>query len=355
MEIHRQRRLHAVTADVTFPKRRVGTPRNLSYLGALDSVDGDSPLRRVRSDGMGRLKHAGSERESVLLPEHLIGRSGASQLKLEFGFVSSQHAVLRWTGHRWEVRDLGSRNGTSLNASRLSPGQSASVRRGDILQFGDASQEWTLEDDSAPGTMVIPLDGGDPLVTFTGMLAIPSPESPDVLVYYGADGEWQIERPDEPVASLAGGQTFQAAGRTWRFFPETATKTSAPEEARTIAALHLHLAVSRDEEYVELKAECRGWIHHLGSRAHNYLLLVLARERMKDRDAGLQDSACGWMYQDDLLRALAVPANQLNIDVFRVRKLFASLEFIDAANIIERRPRLKQLRIGAAQTTIVGI
>jgi pSer/pThr/pTyr-binding forkhead associated (FHA) protein len=70
---------------------------------------------------MGTLKHRTSERETTLLPEHVVGRSGSASLRLELPLVSGQHAVVRWTGVRWEARDLGSRNGTSVNGTRLSP------------------------------------------------------------------------------------------------------------------------------------------------------------------------------------------------------------------------------------------
>ena len=52
------------------------------------------------------------------------------------------------------------------------------------------------------------------------------------------------------------------------------------------------------------------------------------------------------MYQEDLLDALRVTATQLNIDVFRIRQHFARAGLHDSLNVVERRPRTKQLRIG---------
>jgi hypothetical protein len=115
------------------------------------------------------------------------------------------------------------------------------------------------------------------------------------------------------------------------------------------------MRVSRDEEHVEITVNCGGNSVALGSRGHNYLLLTLARERLKDAEAGMPEPARGWMYQDTLLRALAMPTTQLNIDVFRIRKQFAALDLTDPANVIERRPRTKQIRIGVAQIEIFTI
>jgi pSer/pThr/pTyr-binding forkhead associated (FHA) protein len=44
--------------------------------------------------------------------EALIGRSTMCTLQIDAADVSKEHASLRWVGDGWELRDLGSRNGT---------------------------------------------------------------------------------------------------------------------------------------------------------------------------------------------------------------------------------------------------
>src|SRR5262245_1229387 len=84
-------------------------------------------------ESMGKLKQRSSGRELILFPEHVVGRSGIASLRLELPLVSSQHAVIRWTGARWEVRDLASRNGTTVNGKRLASGESVALGAGDAL------------------------------------------------------------------------------------------------------------------------------------------------------------------------------------------------------------------------------
>jgi pSer/pThr/pTyr-binding forkhead associated (FHA) protein len=48
------------------------------------------------------------------MPHATIGRSQDNDVVLEHGSVSSNHAEISWTGHGWEVRDLGSTNGTRV-------------------------------------------------------------------------------------------------------------------------------------------------------------------------------------------------------------------------------------------------
>lgn len=305
---------------------------------------------------MGRLRHSTSGHELLLLPEHVVGRSATSDLRLDLPRVSGQHAVLRWTGLCWEVRDLGSRNGTFVGGAKLVPGQATPLEQGDGLRFGDPSQEWTLIDKSPPGALIFPETGTEPLTNSGGVLAIPSSEDPQAMVYTDAQGLWYLERPEEPVVVLVNDQLFQAGGRSWRFkCPELPVRTAAMDMAHEMRALQLRFAVSRDEEHVEVKAEGWGQTYDLGSRSHHYLLLTLARERLQDISNGIPDGGSGWMYQDDLLDALNVPATHLNIEVFRIRKQFETLDVVDPANVIERRPRMKQLRLGVSKIVVETI
>jgi len=60
------------------------------------------------------------------LTPYLVGKHG----------VSRRHALLRLRGHRLELQDLNSTNGTSINGVRFSPKQSHQVRHEDIITFG---------------------------------------------------------------------------------------------------------------------------------------------------------------------------------------------------------------------------
>jgi hypothetical protein len=64
----------------------------------------------------------------------IIGRDRRCRLILADGTVSRAHAELRRDGDAWEVRDLGSTNGTWVNGWRV---DRATLGPGDELSLGD--------------------------------------------------------------------------------------------------------------------------------------------------------------------------------------------------------------------------
>lgn len=77
-----------------------------------------------------------------------VGRLPDCELMIDDASVSKRHAVLRWNEpeRRCTVRDLGSTNGTFLNASSLGT-REATLKDGDILSFGNV-QFWYLLTDT---------------------------------------------------------------------------------------------------------------------------------------------------------------------------------------------------------------
>jgi hypothetical protein len=77
-----------------------------------------------------------------------VGRLPDCDLVIRDSSVSKRHAVLKWSAdhERCSLTDLGSTNGTFLNAESTVQGETV-LRDGDILSFGDV-QFWYLLTDS---------------------------------------------------------------------------------------------------------------------------------------------------------------------------------------------------------------
>ena len=317
--------------------------------------------KRTSRGTVAQLREFRSGRLCQLEAEHLVGRGAGSALVLDHPWVSSRHALLRWVGEAWEIRDLGSLNGTWLEGEPIAGPAAHKLRRGSTICFGHQEVTWELVDDAPPVAMAIPVAGGEPVLAQGDLLAWPSGDEPPASLFRDAGGLWRREPGGGALQAdggdvVADGQIIVVGGHLWRFCcAGTVTETVGATTAQRSQQTRLEFQVSRDEEHVAISACVAGQRLDLGARGHNYVLLTLARYRLKDHEAGLPETSCGWIDQDQLLRALAVTRQQLHIDVFRIRKQLADLGFHAPASIIERRPGARQLRLGCADVSITTV
>lgn len=300
---------------------------------------------------------------SILLSRHLVGRSRLADLRMTEPTVSGEHAVLRWSGREWELHDLGSRNGTILDGRKLAAGERVALASGSVIAFGQADNAWRLTDDTAPTIMAIPLESDDVLCARDHLLALPSEDNPEAVVYRDGGGDWVVEQAGEK-ARVTDRQTLRAGGREFLLrVPDLIAATwDNTSPAPHLRALTLRFAVSRDEEYVALTALTEHQSIDLGARAHHAVLLVLARSRLDDRKSlaiphgnESAESAEGWVYQDELADKLAIDENHLNVAIFRCRRQLAEAGVVGAADIVERRRPTREVRLGVAKIEVVTV
>jgi predicted component of type VI protein secretion system len=78
-------------------------------------------------------------------PEIILGRRPSCDIRLDFENVSGKHCMLRLLNGVWNVKDLGSTNGTTVNGARLSTEQSVMPDE----EFGIAGHMFTIDYDPA--------------------------------------------------------------------------------------------------------------------------------------------------------------------------------------------------------------
>lgn len=295
--------------------------------------------------------------EVYLPPRCLIGRSRACDLVLADRQVSAQHAALEWSGARWVVRDLGSSNGTYLGGRALAPGSTAPVEAGAELRFGRASAAWSLVDASAPALMARQLESGAYILAEGGYLVLPDPQRPEIAVFQDSRGAWVSEGPEGPRPIEDRAVVTTAGPALWRIYLPAAGDDTLKERAAALvlAELRLTLSFTRDEEHVALTVTTASGSHDLKARSHHYALLVLARQRLADQQAGRAPAEQGWLRREALLRMLRVDEGHLNIIIHRARAQLAELGVTDAAGLIERRPATRELRLGVAAIELASL
>ncbi|HKU43144.1 MAG TPA: FHA domain-containing protein [Polyangiales bacterium] len=287
----------------------------------------------------------------VLWADHLVGRSPEAALKLENPSVSWRHASLRWTGQVWELQDLGSLNGTFLDGARIAAGARVPLRIGARLRFGGGDVEWLLADCAPPGAVAVALDDGTRVTPRDGLIALPDVDHPEISIHRRIDGTWLAES-SERVWTPECDEVVVANGRRFRFEPGGvvfATAATVLDLLPTPGTIALEFAVARNEEQVDITIVHGDNRQTLRARAHTYLLLTLARLRLRDQaDPELPPTSHGWVDQQRLLKMLATTAPQLALDVYRARRQLADAGVVDSAQLIERRTVSRELRIGVS-------
>lgn len=306
--------------------------------------------------GMGVVEHRNGRR--VTLGAHNeVGRSRKSVVQLTDTAASAHHAVVSWREGGWFVRDLGSRNGTLVADEPIPVGDYVFLSSGSSLMFGGGGERWTLVDDASPAARAI-CDASVVVAIGDGMLLpLPDAQRPEACVYLEDASGWQLEHGDELRAVSDHDEVVLASGR-WRLeLPpvlggSVSTTRAVDNSVRVLDHMECRFRVSRDEEHIELTLIDDIGELPLGSRAHHELLLALARVRLRDSQQGLAPGECGWIYVDDVAKMLAIDPQNLTVTVFRARKQIAEAGVFNAAALIERRPRPRQLRIGPRRVSI---
>lgn len=287
---------------------------------------------------MGVLRALADDQQFELLARTLVGRAPHCELRLSSPRVSGEHAAITWTSTGWEIRDLGSRNGTFVDGRRLEIGDRVRAGAACRVAFGDPAALFEWQQIGPPPATASASDGRI-LRASGGVLSLPSDEDPQVVIFWQG-GRWLCE---DDAGRRAAGPLLTVDGEVWTLaLPHVlATTVQAGVQLDEIA---LELRLSRDEEHVETVARWRGVERPLPARAHHYLLVVLARLRLADEDAG-------WVHTDRLTRMLALDRRTVNVQIFRARQEFGALGVVDAADLIERRPG-GFVRIGVQRLTV---
>ncbi|HYQ43747.1 MAG TPA: FHA domain-containing protein [Polyangiaceae bacterium] len=305
---------------------------------------------------MGSLLNRQTGATWMLRAEQIIGRANECALRLDVGYVSGHHAEIRWSVGHWQIKDLGSRNGTFVNNERLATGGWRALEHRDVVSFGDPNLErWELESNDAPLPLLLPVAGGEPVPIPGGIIGLPA-EAPEATIWLDERGGWWLELVEKPASMLHHGSMFQVGGVHYQLScgPESPT-TELLHHGYDVDTARLQIRHSLDEEYVEALAETDETQMSLGDRQHHVVLLTLARQRLEDRAHGVPEGSCGWVYIEDLMERLKVDRSQLNLHVYRVRQQFLAMGFRNATEVVERRLQTKQVRLGFRNLTVTCI
>lgn len=285
-----------------------------------------------------------SEGKSIYLSSHhVFGRlHGTVDTNLERPVISRIHAVVEWSSHHWQIRDL-SRNGSWLNHVKLVKDSPAPLTAGDIIQLGEpGAPELSMQDDHPP-MHVICRPNDSEVIPLESYHLLPNANTPE-LVIYQTRNQWCLERVGEQYTTtrlLSDRDWIQLEGLRWQLrLAGVSEQTSALlADLQSLDELTLTFHLSQDEESTLLSIETEQNKFNLQHRSHHYLTLNLARYRAADASKGLDLSEQGWIYTEQLSQALGLTENSLNIHIHRARRQFSEFfsNSIETTDFIQRR------------------
>ncbi|HTJ83819.1 MAG TPA: FHA domain-containing protein [Polyangiaceae bacterium] len=283
-----------------------------------------------------------------LKAEVKIGRDPDNDVIIARPSVSGRHAVLRWTGSGWLLKDL-SRFGTIVNGVVLK-NATQPVEAGDELTFVEQDEIWILENAAAPGLLLASVEGSKPSIHVDfddGLRAFPSNDAP-VETLMQLHGAWFFESESGQRRALSDGATIELGGHTYVVsVPPSSVETAEPATPAARFSLDtadVEIVVLRGEDEAEVTVRSAGVVRTLRPSRPLYLLAYLAERRIEASEARGGHVDEGWLPTELACSELGVDRTILNVDVHRARETLKGTGLANAANIIERRP--SQIRIG---------
>jgi hypothetical protein len=288
---------------------------------------------------MGILKNIKTGESIFLKSHHIFGRNREkADTQLKDRDVSQIHASVRWNGREWMLTDF-SRNGTWIDGVRAVPGEKTRLRIENVVRFSTLGRsEWRLVDNMPPSNVIVPLKGGGPAIMLDRIHALPSEEEPDISVYISQTGEWVCEN-EKGVYPLKNGDIITHNQGVWQFFGDDPVDVTLSKKIAKEIRFHFH--VSTDEEHVFLRIQADKETIDLGERAHHYMLLTLARQRLRDAEDGVDQETQGWIETDRAAGMLGIDPSHLNIQIYRSRK-----QIDDALSELQNPPQVIERRFG---------
>lgn len=314
----------------------------------------------MRSDG-------GDKRRFEWTSDCFVGRGRLDGLSFDEADeahrrVSQLHAALTWNARidRWEVRDLGSANGTFVDGLRIAAAEPAVIAVGTRLVFGGPAL--TVVDVSPPPARALCRTSSEVRVASEGSLLLPDEAAPDVAIVETARG-WVRCAPEGDLSAVpadappvVSGETIEAGGRRWVIrLPLVAAKTAA--SAGRLANMTCIFETGPGADDLRVSLEEQGRLIELPPRKHHELLWHLAQARLANREAMRPEEEQGWRGANELIERLKLrnrdPYAYFNLLVFRARQQLADAGVGDHADIVERRRGDQKLRLGATAIQVI--
>lgn len=292
-------------------------------------------------------------RAVTLGPQALVGRAPHCGPRIDDPRVSWDHAKIGWARNAWWLRDLNSTNGTWVDGRRLASADRIQLVLDQKLVFGHRDICWHVVSVDSPRFRLRATHSEAILCPESTLIALPSEEEPELTLYLGAQG-WCVDDGVGVSRKLVDQEVLGDGRAAWRVemppYTDEVAETGMQREwqLEDFRTVRLSLRVSADREQIPAVAAIGARVYTLPSRASHELLLVLAEARLNDQRQGVKEPEAGWITVEDAALFTGAEVNKLNLDIFRLRREFEGMPLKEPYRVVERRPSVRQLRLGTA-------
>ncbi len=292
---------------------------------------------------MSVIKNTDSDEMVVLRATLTVGRSVSSLLQIAENDISKNHATLSWEHDHWQIKDH-SRNGTLVNG-RLLHHSTGKLSGDDVIQFGaNNTTRWKLMNEEGPLSYLRAHTDEFKIIRLEGThLMYPNEESPEVSFFKSVRLEWVMD-DNENTRPLRHNRQYEFGGEAWTYYDNEPLQDTI-DISNQVETASIDCYLSSDEESVQIKIVMNDLEMNLGEKVYNFLLLLLARQRLEDMEAGFAESEQGWLFVEPLLESLSkelfreVDIYYFNVMIHRFRDHVRKLKPFGHlfANVIERK------------------
>ncbi|MEZ4235428.1 MAG: FHA domain-containing protein [Myxococcota bacterium] len=264
-----------------------------------------------------------------LLPRvAVMGRDPSSDIVLPTPRASARHAEIRHQADGWDIRDLGSRNGTRLDGRPLTPGLHVPLRVGCEILLGDREERWRVVDVAPPGACLFDPETGDRIDPSDGRL--------------GDDVFYDIEREawcrhDEALPDGA------QIGRFVLALPGADRMLTTQPALVELRRARLRIVASHDLDRIDVHLDDGATRVSFVDRAWAIALYVLGLHRHAHPDDG-------WMDVTQLARDCGLDRRVLDVYLLRAREAVVDAGVGSGEALIEVRRGIR--RIGIANVAV---
>ncbi|CCQ11754.1 FHA domain containing protein [Pseudoalteromonas luteoviolacea B = ATCC 29581] len=261
---------------------------------------------------------------------HTIGRQKVSvDTIIDKPTISRHHAIIELTDGKWLLRDV-STNGVWLNDKKIDKNLNYTLSINDKIDFANlGDNSFVVGNLETNCRYLISQSSPQQVIEIDDQTVIPNEQDPSHIIYHDKIiNYWFFEdlNTNDRQALFDGGMV-RALGTQWLYI--CSTEHQATEIMKTdidVAPCSMKFNVSQDEENTQLSLLVNNIEYDLGTRTHHYLLLLLARRRIEDKEANIESSLQGWQYREQIAKDLGIQMNHMNIMLHRARKQFADLQ-----------------------------